>query len=239
LVQRGTEPRDGELIIQGFDQKPLWCTSASAEKTYDMRGKAKVAVKENVPLSRSRFTVMTRCAWPDPPSDGKDIAVLFKASGGGVRIRPGLHPPPGVLLQFQEKGSYRLADVLEYMEWILDRSRMGAAEDEVLHDDNGPPLEDEVLQDDNSPPLEDDTLYDDDRPPLENVTLHEDNRQLEEDTLLDVNRTPEEDETLHDDMRLQEDHTLCDNSRPSEQLGPPCPRCRRGAKSGCIPPPIR
>ena len=29
-----------------------------------------------------------------------------------------------MLLQFQEKGSYRLDDVLEYMEWILDRSRL-------------------------------------------------------------------------------------------------------------------
>ena len=40
-----------------------------------------------------------------------------------MRIRKHLSPPLGVLLQFQEKGSYRLIDVLQYMEWILDRSR--------------------------------------------------------------------------------------------------------------------
>ena len=117
------EPQ-GEFVIEGFDQKPLWFTASSQEKTLSLRGALKVAVKENVPMTRARFTGMTRCRWPSPPADGKEIAILFKASGGGVRIRDGLRVPPGVLLQFQEKGSYRLEDVLEYMEWILDRSRL-------------------------------------------------------------------------------------------------------------------
>ena len=117
------EPQ-GEFVIEGFDQKPLWFTASSQEKTLSLRGALKVAVKENVPMTRARFTGMTRCRWPTPPGDGKEIAVLFKASGGGRRIRSGLRVPPGVLLQFQEKGSYRLEDVLEYLEWILDRSRL-------------------------------------------------------------------------------------------------------------------
>ena len=71
---------------------------------------------------------MTRCRWPTPPQDNKEIAVLFRASGGGARIRAGLHVPDGVLMQFQEKGSYRLHDVLAYLEWILDRSRLGGVE---------------------------------------------------------------------------------------------------------------
>ena len=67
----------------------------------------------------------------DAPSDGKELAILFKASGGGERIRQVLEVPRGVLLQFQEKGSYRLEDCLEYLEWILDRSRtVGAASQE-------------------------------------------------------------------------------------------------------------
>ena len=68
-------------------------------------------------MTRARFTAMTRCAWPAPPTEGKEIAILFKASGGGERIRENLQVPQGVLLQFQEKGSYRLPDVLAY---ILD-----------------------------------------------------------------------------------------------------------------------
>ena len=123
FLHRLLEPM-GELVFEGFDQTPLWFTASSQEKTLALRGSRKVAVKENLPMSRSRFTAMTRCRWPAPPQDGKEIALLFRASGGGVRIREGLRVPPGVLLQFQEKGSYRLPDVLEYLEWVLDRSRV-------------------------------------------------------------------------------------------------------------------
>ena len=114
---------DGELVFEGMDQKPLWFTASSQEKSLALKGARKVAVKENVPMTRARFTAMTRCRWPRPPQDEKSIAVLFKAAGGGARIRAGLRVPHGVLLQFAEKGSYRLPNVLEYFEWILDRSR--------------------------------------------------------------------------------------------------------------------
>ena len=114
---------EGELVMQGFDQKPLWFTASSQEKTMALRGSRKVVVKENMPMTRARFTAMTRCAWPAPPTDGKEIAILFKAKGGGERIRETLRVHPGVLLQFQERGSYRLPDVLAYIAWILDHSR--------------------------------------------------------------------------------------------------------------------
>ena len=109
----------GELVIEGFDQKPLWFTASSLEKTFALKGTRQVAVKDNVPATRSRFTAMTRCRWPTPPADGKDIAVLFKASGGGARIKETLQVPPSVFLQFQVKGSYRLRDVLLYLAWFL------------------------------------------------------------------------------------------------------------------------
>ena len=128
FLHRGVEPR-GELVFEGFDQKPLWFTASSQEKTLGLRGARKVVVKENLPMTRARFTAMTRCRWPTPPTDGKEIAVLFKAAGGGARVRAHLRVPPGVLLQFQEKGSYRLEDVLEYLDWILDRSRLAPSED--------------------------------------------------------------------------------------------------------------
>ena len=84
---------EGELAMQGFDQKPLWFTASSQEKTMALRGARKVVVKENVPMTRARFTAMTRCAWPAPPTDGKEIAILFKAKGGGERIREALRVP--------------------------------------------------------------------------------------------------------------------------------------------------
>ena len=96
---------EGELVMQGFDQKPLWFTASSQEKTMALRGSRKVVVKENVPMTRARFAAMTRCAWLAPSTDGKEIAVLFTAKGGGERIRENLRVPQWVLLQFQEKGS--------------------------------------------------------------------------------------------------------------------------------------
>jgi hypothetical protein len=114
----------GELVFEGMDQKPLWFTASSLERTLALRGARKVAVKENVPMTRARFTAMTRCRWPTAPTDGKELGILFKAAGGGSRIREALRVPPGVLLQFQERGSYRLSDVLTYFEWVLDRSRV-------------------------------------------------------------------------------------------------------------------
>ena len=123
FLHRLLEPQ-GELVIEGMDQKPLWFTAASEEKTWALRGQRKVPVKENVPMTRMRFTAMTRCRWPTPPSDGRELGILFRASGGGSRIREHLDTPEGVLLQFQERGSYRLRDVLEYLDWILDRSRI-------------------------------------------------------------------------------------------------------------------
>ena len=136
LVVAGFEPSGGRLVVEGFDQKPLWFTASSQEKTLYYRGSRKVCVKENMPMTRARFTAMTRCRWPQPPRDGKALAILFKAAGGGARIRENLRVPDGALLQFQEKGSYRLADVHEYLEWIIDRSRIAGDGDEP---DSPPP----------------------------------------------------------------------------------------------------
>eukprot|EP00969_Alexandrium_andersonii_P157328 6953809-Alexandrium_andersonii.AAC.1 len=49
--------------------------------TLARRGARSVAVKENVPATRERFTVVTRTAWPALPRDGKDLAILFKVDG--------------------------------------------------------------------------------------------------------------------------------------------------------------
>lgn len=134
---------EGRLVVEGFDQKPLWFTAASEEKTLHFRGKKKVNVKENMPMTRARFSAMTRCRWPTPPEDGKELGILFKAGGKGekcgVKIRPGLKVPHGVLLQFQQKGSYRLEDVHEYLKWIMDRSRVPVDPGQQASS-QGPPL---------------------------------------------------------------------------------------------------
>ena len=61
-LQAKLEPDTG-LVFEGFDQKPLWFTAASQEKTLAHRGTRKVAVKENLPMTRARFAAMTRCRW--------------------------------------------------------------------------------------------------------------------------------------------------------------------------------
>ena len=46
---------EGALAIEGFDQKPLWFTASSQEKTMALRGSRKVIVKENVPMTRALY----------------------------------------------------------------------------------------------------------------------------------------------------------------------------------------
>ena len=66
------------------DEKPFHFTSALDAKTLAYTGSNRVACKENVPMSRSRFTWKTRTAWPKLPEDGKIGAVLFKGIGGAA-----------------------------------------------------------------------------------------------------------------------------------------------------------
>ena len=121
----------GKLRFVGFDQKPLYFNSSAAKKTLARAGARKVAVKENLAASRERFTVMTSVpSWtPEESSFGwtsrygdiaPQIAVLFKsATASARRIRAKLTPPADCLLQFAEKGSYRLAGVIAFLEWFL------------------------------------------------------------------------------------------------------------------------
>ena len=106
-----------ELRMKHIDQKPLWMNTAGSSATLAMKGSKSVRVKENHQATRERFTYMTVADSQDD-SDCSG-ACLFKAPGGGSAMRRTLHVPPNMLLQFQEKGSYRLQDVLEFLEWLL------------------------------------------------------------------------------------------------------------------------
>ena len=69
------------LRFSNSDQKPFWFTSTADVKTLSIKGLEAVGVKFNVPMTRMRFTVITRCTFPGAPKDGKHIAVLLRGKG--------------------------------------------------------------------------------------------------------------------------------------------------------------
>ena len=111
------------LRFSNSDEKPLWVTTAAAAKTLASRIKRKTTVNENVHGTRERFTAKTLVEWPRPHARamGKRLAVMFK--GVGTRLREELVTPPGVLLQFSPKGSYRSEQNLEYYKWLVEPSQ--------------------------------------------------------------------------------------------------------------------
>ena len=111
------------LRFSNSDEKPLWVTTAGAAKTLAWKIKRKTTVNENVHGTRERFTAKTLVEWPRPHARamGKRLAVMFK--GVGTRLREELVVPPGVLLQFGPKGSYRSEQNVEYYKWLVEPSQ--------------------------------------------------------------------------------------------------------------------
>lgn len=110
------------LRFSNSDEKPLWVTTAATVKTLGRKCR-KTAVRENFHGTRERFTAKTLVEWPKPEARamGRRLAVLFK--GVGTRLREELVVPPGVLLQFGPKGSYRAEQNLEYYKWLVEPSK--------------------------------------------------------------------------------------------------------------------
>ena len=103
--------------VVSFDQKPFWFNSVGSEATLSLKGARGVQVVENMCATRERWTFMsTACSWPvtSPPA----VACLFKASTGAT-IKQTLMTQNHVLIQTQEKGSYRVEDVLEFLDFWL------------------------------------------------------------------------------------------------------------------------
>jgi len=111
------------LRFSNSDEKPLWVTTAAAAKSLARRKCRKTTVNENIHGTRERFTAKTLVEWPRPHARamGKRLAVMFK--GVGTRLREELVTPPGVLLQFGPKGSYRSEQNLEYYKWLVEPSQ--------------------------------------------------------------------------------------------------------------------
>ena len=114
-------PEEGPLCFVGFDQKPLWFNAITGERTMAHRGQKKAGVAENVSASRARFTAMTYVrSWVEDTIPG--LAVLFKigdAACSQQNLIDSLDVPDNVFLQGGPCGSYRLENVLEFLEWVL------------------------------------------------------------------------------------------------------------------------
>ena len=136
---------NGERQILRFsnsDQKPMWFTTASMLKTLARIGQSKVVVVENVPMTRMRFSPMTRWEWPRKRAgDDKKIALLFKGTG----TRTELIVPDGVLVQWGPKGSYRTEHTVEYYDWIVEPATCAEMQTLYLMDWYAPNFAEEVV----------------------------------------------------------------------------------------------
>ncbi len=120
------------LRFRAYDQKPFYFNQAGDGGTLASMDEFEVDVRENFHATRARFTALTKSVDKDPDESMEDVAarshgsgsprklaICFKAAGSGERIRQELEVPDNVLLQFGPKGSYRVKQVLELLEWDL------------------------------------------------------------------------------------------------------------------------
>ena len=124
------------LEFVGFDQKPLWFNATTNEKTLAPKGQRKTGTAENVSASRARFTGMTQCrsglvgaCSAQPVGGGRTdleeapcIGILFKigeAASSLANLRRSLLAKATTLIQGAPRGSYRLAQVLEFLRWAV------------------------------------------------------------------------------------------------------------------------
>ena len=98
--------------ILSADQMPLHRNESSGQKSLNFTGRDQSCfVKENHHLSRERCTVMT-IASSSNQIRKPSLGFVFKGKGK----RDKLNPPDKVTIQWTEKGSYRLENILKYVE---------------------------------------------------------------------------------------------------------------------------
>ena len=111
---------DAPMRFLSADQKPSWFNNSGLKSTYARKGSRIVTTKTAHDDSRDRYTILTFVQNYSPPEgEQRKVAVLFRASKDAPRIRAALSHPPFMLVQFQEKGSYRVRDVLDALDWAL------------------------------------------------------------------------------------------------------------------------
>ena len=111
---------DAPMRFLSADQKPSWFNNSGLKSTYARKGSRIVTTKTAHDDSRDRYTILTFVQNYSPPEgEQRKVAVLFRASKDAPRIRAALSHPPFMLVQFQERGSYRVRDVLDALDWAL------------------------------------------------------------------------------------------------------------------------
>ena len=119
-----------ELLFPGrtmrwisLDQKPSWFNNAGHTGAYARKG-SQPTVRENFNATRQRYSILTSVpSWghgnPDAPPK---VAVLFKGKPGGTirtSIDADFQCPSWMMIQVQERGSYRSEDVVAALDWML------------------------------------------------------------------------------------------------------------------------
>jgi len=108
------------------DQKPSWFNNAGHTGTWAKKG-SQPTVREDFAATRERYTILTTVEIIDGQDapyeyDFPHVAVLFKGKPNG-RIASGIAnqytEPNFMMIQVQEKGSYRSQDVVEFLDKAL------------------------------------------------------------------------------------------------------------------------
>ena len=106
------------------DQKPFYFNANDSNKVLHFKGTRRVEAIENHAASRMRFSGMSLClSWVNKDQEeygAPKLAVLFK--GIGTISLPAGHP--AVTVQWGEKGSYRVQQVLEWLAFALPDSKV-------------------------------------------------------------------------------------------------------------------
>ena len=106
-----------------LDQKPSWFNNAGHTGTFTKKGGSAPSVRENFQKTRERYTILTTVPSEQDvdPNVPPKVAVLFKGQPDGSIIKAlrSTNLPPWMKVQVQELGSYRSADMVEALEWIL------------------------------------------------------------------------------------------------------------------------
>ena len=112
------------MRVLSVDQKPSWFNNAGNTGTFAKKGGYTPTVRENHSKCRERYTILTSVPsfGHEDPNMVPKVAVLFKAAPDGSvikKLEESAILKPWMKVQVQENGSYRSADVVEALEWIL------------------------------------------------------------------------------------------------------------------------
>ena len=111
--------------IFGIDEKPVHFNEAGSKnvRTLEISGAPEVVLKQNHAATRERVSVMTTvCSCPDVSSQPRllPVEVLFKATSAKRTAKLEVPANRNVSVAWAEKGSYRAAHLMRFLERWLD-----------------------------------------------------------------------------------------------------------------------